>query len=105
MSDKAIKDLIYKSDRWNSEHARNREQEPIAYMAHINQLTNALEWQAERIKALDSELQAQSESFDLLQKDPHQWSGRGCDTCNAISDLIGKPFGCRLFAQQLKSEG
>ena len=36
----------------------------------------------------------------LLQEDPHQWSERPCPTCRAISSLIGKKFGCYLYAER-----
>ena len=26
--------------------------------------------------------------------DGHQWSGRPCQTCLAITGMIGRPFGC-----------
>ena len=32
--------------------------------------------------------------IDLIQNDPHQWSTRPCSTCQAITSIIGKPFGC-----------
>lgn len=37
-----------------------------------------------------------------LQVDPHQWSDRPCSTCRSISGVIGKPFGCYLYAEQRK---
>lgn len=37
-------------------------------------------------------------AFALLQKDGHQWSTRPCSTCQAVSSLIGRPFGCILYA-------
>ncbi len=36
----------------------------------------------------------QGTAFDLIEKDPHQWSSRPCPTCIAISALIHRPFGC-----------
>jgi len=36
----------------------------------------------------------------LIQNDPHQWSIRPCSTCEAITSIIGKPFGCILKAKQ-----
>jgi len=30
----------------------------------------------------------------LIEKDPHQWSARPCQTCASVSALIGRPFGC-----------
>jgi hypothetical protein len=33
-------------------------------------------------------------ALQLIQDDPHQWSSRPCQTCKAVSSLIGKPFGC-----------
>jgi hypothetical protein len=37
-------------------------------------------------------------AFDLIQADPHSWSSRPCSTCKAVSALIGRPFGCVLYA-------
>lgn len=34
----------------------------------------------------------------LLQDDPHSWSKRPCATCRAVSNIVGKPFGCCLYA-------
>ena len=36
----------------------------------------------------------------LLQVDPHQWSTRPCSTCRAVSSLVGKAFGCILYAKE-----
>lgn len=36
---------------------------------------------------------------DLIQADPHQWSKRPCQTCAAISTILGKPFGCLTYAK------
>jgi hypothetical protein len=36
----------------------------------------------------------------MLQKDPHSWSTRPCQTCQAVSAIAGEPFGCSLVAQQ-----
>lgn len=30
----------------------------------------------------------------LIETDPHQWSSRPCQTCTAVSALIGRDFGC-----------
>lgn len=38
--------------------------------------------------------------LDLIQDDPHQWSTRPCSTCQAVSAIINKPFGCVLKAEQ-----
>jgi len=35
--------------------------------------------------------------LDLIQGDPHAWSTRPCQTCKAVSLIIGRPFGCILF--------
>lgn len=35
----------------------------------------------------------------LLQNDPHQWSTRPCSTCQAITEIVGKPFGCVYMRQ------
>lgn len=36
----------------------------------------------------------------LLQDDPHQWSTRPCPTCRQISGIVGRPFGCYLYAKK-----
>jgi len=40
--------------------------------------------------------------LDEIQADPHQWSERPCSTCRTISSMVGKPFGCCLYAEQRK---
>jgi hypothetical protein len=35
----------------------------------------------------------------LIEADPHSWSSRPCQTCVSISELIGRPFGCRKKAE------
>ena len=50
-------------------------------------------------KRLDDLLEAAAQKLltpilRLLQNDPHQWSTRPCQTCQAITDIVGKPFGC-----------
>jgi len=37
--------------------------------------------------------------LDLIQADPHQWSKRPCTTCQAVSTILKKPFGCVLHAK------
>jgi hypothetical protein len=39
-------------------------------------------------------------ALQAIQDDPHQWSARPCPTCRAVSSLVGRPFGCYLYAQQ-----
>ncbi len=48
-----------------------------------------------RIRALEALLPAVV--LDLIQRDPHQWSTRGCGTCKAITSMIGLPFGCYRY--------
>ncbi len=33
-------------------------------------------------------------ALQMIEKDPHQYSSRPCETCRVISSLIGRPFGC-----------
>ena len=42
--------------------------------------------------------------LDLIQADPHQWSTRPCPTCQAVSAIINKPFGCVLKAVKNRSK-
>lgn len=30
----------------------------------------------------------------LIEADPHEWSTQPCQTCTAISSLLGRNFGC-----------
>lgn len=54
-----------------------------------------------RLDALETVLP--SAVLDLIQGDPHQWSNRPCPTCQPISKMIGRPFGCYRFqAEQVK---
>ena len=32
--------------------------------------------------------------LNLIEEDPHQWSSRPCSTCQTISQMIERPFGC-----------
>jgi len=41
-----------------------------------------------------------SAALDLLQGDPHQWSTRPCTTCQTISTLTKRAFGCVLYRQR-----
>ena len=40
--------------------------------------------------------------LDIIQKDSHQWSMRPCQSCQTISSIIGKPFGCYKYQEQRK---
>ncbi len=35
----------------------------------------------------------------LIEQDPHQWSKRPCTTCQTVSSLINRPFGCVRYAR------
>lgn len=43
---------------------------------------------------LDKIKHMMTSGFDLLEQDPHQFSTRPCQTCNQVSALIGRKFGC-----------
>ncbi len=38
----------------------------------------------------------------LIETDPHSWSTRPCQTCQSITELIGRPFGCNKKACRLE---
>jgi len=44
-------------------------------------------------------------ALDLIQRDPHQWSTRSCPTCEAISALVQRSFGCVLYTEQKRRQG
>lgn len=37
--------------------------------------------------------------LNIIQNDPHGWSTRPCTSCQTISSMIGRPFGCYKFAK------
>lgn len=41
--------------------------------------------------------------LELIYSDPHQWSKRPCQTCQSITTIIGKPFGCNRYREERKS--
>lgn len=41
--------------------------------------------------------------LDLLQRDPHQWSTRPCSTCQTVTTLAGRDFGCVAHAKARKA--
>ena len=55
--------------------------------------------QAVRV-ALDIIMDAVVETIGI---DGHMWSDRPCQTCKAVSGLIGRPFGCYWYQKQKKS--
>ncbi len=56
-------------------------------------VTEALEKASRLMETLDVVLR-------LIEGDPHQWSSRPCQTCQAVSSLVGKPFGCNKRASR-----
>jgi len=30
----------------------------------------------------------------LIEENPHEWTKRPCQTCAAVSEILGRPFGC-----------
>lgn len=41
----------------------------------------------------------------VIQADPHQWSRRPCQSCRAVSAIVGKPFGCYEYQRIKATEG
>ena len=39
--------------------------------------------------------------LELYRLDPHKWSSRPCKTCEDIMLLIGRPFGCYRWGNEL----
>lgn len=37
-------------------------------------------------------------AFRMIQQDNHHWSERPCGTCQAITGMLGEPFGCNKYA-------
>ncbi len=50
------------------------------------------------------------EALNLLESSPHFWTPDACPTCEQVSKLVGRDFGCRILhrireANQLKLKG
>lgn len=57
---------------------------------------------------LNQERQAKEEllrALNYLEIDNHYWGTRPCLTCQGITDLIGKPFGCVKKKSQTHRKG
>ena len=39
----------------------------------------------------------------LMQEDQHSWGDRPCGTCQAISSIAGKSFGCYEYQRRRKT--
>ncbi len=37
---------------------------------------------------------------NIIYTDSHQWSKRPCETCKAITAILGKPFGCNRYQEE-----
>ena len=37
---------------------------------------------------------------NTIYADPHQWSKRPCETCKAITGILGKTFGCYRYQEK-----
>lgn len=42
--------------------------------------------------------------LDEVQSDPHQWSERPCPTCRTVGAIMGRPFGCYVYAEKRQRE-
>ena len=78
-------------EAWESLSDIERKVDDLVTMANKSELNDGLDAAADKIY---------SAAMDLIQKDPHQWSTRGCQTCRTVSELTKKPFGCVLYAKQ-----
>lgn len=74
----------------------------VATVVNNNQRgwTNIVETAANVTLELGTELYVKEEKevvdvvLELIEKDPHQFSSRPCQTCQTVSNMIGKPWGC-----------
>ncbi len=41
---------------------------------------------------------------NIIYTDPHQWSKRPCETCKAITGILGKPFGVTDYKKSNEKE-
>lgn len=49
-------------------------------------------------------VEATDKAFDLIYRDPHSWSTRPCSTCQTVSELLGRPFGCNRRANEARDK-
>lgn len=37
-------------------------------------------------------------ALSVIEADPHQWSARPCASCRVVGGIVGRNFGCYLYA-------
>lgn len=62
-------------------------------------ITDALDRISKAIEGLGHDRSILTSALDVLQKDPHYWSKRSCATCQVITSLAGRDFGCVAYAK------
>ena len=55
-----------------------------------------------RVARLEAELPKMipQAALDIFARDPHRFSDRGCATCQNITVIIGRPWGCVATARR-----
>ncbi len=56
-----------------------------------------------KIEFLEGEATSFKRAFELLEVDPHSFSSRPCQTCMAVSTLIGRSYGCSKRAERQRT--
>lgn len=84
------------------EHIRQeKEKKALRELAVLNRQTN------EKLDSLERALNNMTkdaplrEAVEALGKDMHVVSTRPCATCQVLSNLLGKPFGCIAHAKRV----
>jgi hypothetical protein len=49
---------------------------------------------------MDTKIESLKLALQLLQEDNHYWSTRPCSTCQTISKILEKPFGCLEYKRR-----
>lgn len=42
---------------------------------------------------------------DIVQGDPHKWGSRPCASCQAVTQILGEPFGCIKYQRRSTVSG
>lgn len=67
-------------------------------------LTERAEAAESRVAVAEARMEPANLIARLLHGDPHQWGKRPCQTCRAVSSILGYPFGCSRLAQKAPEE-
>lgn len=74
------------------------------YREHATTVDEDIESLRDKYAKLQSVVDGRIAVAHLMNNDSHKFSTRPCGTCQAITVLVGEPFGCNKAAEQAKEQ-